>query len=77
MERKFFEDNELIHAVIECNFKKVKELVENKFSAPIYDIGGWEKQCKVFIISKAYQIIFEYICENKTFVKFFCIFSCF
>lgn len=70
MERKFFEDNELIHAVIECNFKKVKELVENKFSAPIYDIGGWEKQCPVFIISKAYQIIFEYLCEDKTIVKF-------
>lgn len=70
MERKFFEDNELIHAVIECNFKKVKELVENKISAPIYDIGGWEKQCPIFIISKAYQIIFEYLCSDKTFVKF-------
>lgn len=70
MERKFFEDNELIHAVIDCNFKKVKELVSTKFSAPIYDIGGWEKQCPIFIISKAYQIIFQYICEDKTFVKF-------
>lgn len=70
MERKFFEDNELIHAVIDCNFKKIKELVSTKFSAPIYDIGGWEKQCPIFIISKAYQIIFQYICEDKTFVKF-------
>lgn len=69
MERKFFEDNELIHAVIECNFDKVKELVKTKFSAPIYDIGGWEKQCPVFIISRSYQVIFENNPGDKTFSK--------
>lgn len=70
MERKLFEDNELIHAVIECNYEKVRELTLKKYKKPIYDIGGWEKQCPVFIISKAYQIIFEYYDDFEPFKKF-------
>ena len=69
MERKFFEDNELIHAVIECNYKKVKELVQGKYSKPIYDIGGWEKQCPIYIISKCYDIIFNENPDIEVFKK--------
>ena len=43
MERKLFEDNELIHAVINSDFDKVKELVKTKYPKPVYDIGGFEK----------------------------------
>ena len=61
MERKLFEDNELIHAVINSDFDKVKELVKTKYPKPIYDIGGFEKQCPIFIIS---------LCLNMCFAEF-------
>ena len=35
MERKLFEDNELIHAVIECNYEKVRELTLKKYNTII------------------------------------------
>ncbi len=69
MERKFFEDNELVHAVINCDYKKVKELVETKFTKPVYDIGGFEKQCPIFIISICLDMCFEAYSDKELFKK--------
>ena len=67
MERKFFEDNELIHAVINSDFDKVKKLVETKYQKPITDIGGFVKQCPIFIIPLCLDMCFEAYPDNEVF----------
>lgn len=69
MERKFFEDNELIHAVINSDYKKVRDLVDSKCPEPVYDIGGFEKQCPIFIISKCLDMCFEAYPDYDIFKK--------
>ena len=67
MERKFFEDNELVHAVINSDFDKVKKLVETKYQKPITDIGGFVKQCPIFIIPLCLDMCFEAYPDNEVF----------
>lgn len=64
---KLFEDNELINAVVYCDFESVLKLTNTSFKDPIYDIGGFEKACPIFIISKCLDMFFEEFVDGMNF----------
>ena len=56
MERKFFEDNELIHAVINSDFDKVKKLVEKYFVKKFEEID---------VQKPTYPVVVDTNCEER------------
>lgn len=57
--RKLFQDNNLIHAVVNCDYESVKQILETSDydSTCINDIGGFTKEVPIFILSVCYEII--------------------
>ena len=56
---KLFQDNNLIHAVVNCDYESVKKILySSDFNeACITDIGGFTKDVPIFILSVCYDII--------------------
>lgn len=59
MNRKLFQDNNLIHSVVNCDYKSVKKILDTSDydSTCINDIGGFTKDVPIFILSVCYDII--------------------
>lgn len=59
MSRKLFRDNNLIHAVVNCNYEVVRKILESSDYDEncINDIGGFTKDVSIFILPVCYSII--------------------
>ncbi len=57
--RKLFQDNNLVHAVINCDYESVKKNLESSDydESCINDIGGFTKDVPIFILPVCYSII--------------------
>lgn len=72
--RKLFQDNNLIHSVVNCDYESVKTILEasDYDSTCINDIGGFTKDVPIFIISVCYDIILnpeDYTEDMNPFLK--------
>ena len=59
MSRKLFQDNNLVHAVVNCNYETIKKIIESSDYDKncINDIGGFTKAVPIFILPVCYSII--------------------
>ncbi len=57
--RKLFQDNNLIHSVVNCDYETVKKILKSSDydESCINDIGGFTKDVPIFILSVCYSII--------------------